>query len=175
MAIACFFFDFAAQKAQLAANMLGALLKQVVHGFDRIPGEIMEAFQKCQNVIGGRWLQLPEIVALLGRLTSLRPTFFCLDALDECPTADRAKILLSFKDIIDMAPSTRLFLTGRPHICVEVERHLPRTAVVSISPRRDDIIKFIRSKLQREDPAPDAMDEKLEADILENLEPVSEM
>jgi len=174
-AVACFYFDFAAQREQSAANTLGALLRQVVCGYDQIPNEIMEAFQKCTSVIGGRRLQLREIVNLLGRLSSSRPTFFCLDALDECPAADRAKILLSLKDILKMAPRTRVFLTGRPHIRAEVKRHLPDAAVVSISPRKDDIIQYIQATLEKEDPTPDEMDERLRAEILENLEPVSEM
>lgn len=175
IAVACFYFDFAAQKEQSAANVFGALLRQVVRGFGQIPKPIMEAFQKCTSVIGGRRLQLVEIVQLLGRLSSLRPTFFCLDALDECPPADRAKILLSLKDIINMAPSTRVFLTGREHVRAEVKRHIPDPVVVSISPRRDDILQFIQKKLEREDPTPDEMDEELKTDILENLEPLSEM
>jgi len=174
-AVACFYFDFAAQREQSAANTLGALLRQVVCGYDQIPNEIMEAFQKCTSVIGGRRLQLSEIVNLLGRLSSARPTFFCLDGLDECPAADRAKILLSLKHILKMAPRTRVFLTGRPHVRAEVERHLPGAAVVSISPRKDDIIQYIQATLEKEDPTPDEMDERLRAEILENLEPVSEM
>jgi len=175
IAVACFYFDFAARKEQSAANMLGALLKQVVCGFDQIPQEIMEAFQRSASVIGGRRLQLPEIVNLLGRLSSLRPTFFCLDALDECPEADLAKILVSLKCIIDMAPSTRIFLTGRPRVCAEVEKHLPSAAVVSISPRRGEVVQYILTKLEEEDSTPEEMNEGLKADILENLETVSEM
>ncbi|RPA93514.1 hypothetical protein L873DRAFT_1635067, partial [Choiromyces venosus 120613-1] len=36
----CFYFDFASQKEQLPASVLGALLKQVVSGREKIPGEI---------------------------------------------------------------------------------------------------------------------------------------
>ena len=173
--VACFYLDFAAQKEQSATSILRALLKQVVGGLEQIPNKIIDAFRNHTRIIGGNRLPISEIVKLLGSFSSLRRTFFCLDALDECAIADRAKILLSFKDIIDMAPSTRVFLTGRPHLCTEVERHLPRTAVVSICPQRDDIIQFIRSKLENDDPTPEEMNEKLKADILENLEPISEM
>ena len=68
-AVACFYLDFAVQKEQSATNILGALLKQVVAGFKPIPTGIMDAFQKHEKVIGGRTLQLPEIVKLLGRLS----------------------------------------------------------------------------------------------------------
>ena len=174
--MACFYLDFAAQKEQSATSVLGALLKQVVAGFKPIPEEIMVAFRKHEKVIGGRTLQLPEIVKLLGNLSSTRRTFFCLDALDECAAAERAKILLSLKDIIKMSPTTRVFLTGRPHIEGEVGRHLPGgTGLVSISPRKDDVILYIHTKLA-EDATSDEMDEKLEAEIVKRIpEAVAEM
>ena len=177
IAVVCFYFNFAAQKEQQSAtNVFGALLQQVVSGFDQIPEAIIKAFQKCKSAIGGRRLLLSEIVKLLGTLSSLRPIFFCLDALDECPTEYRAKILLSLKEIISIAPTrTRVFLTGRQNVRAEVERHLPGAAVVSISPRRDDILHFILSKLEEGDPTPDEMNEKLKAEILGILDPFSEM
>ena len=176
ISVACFYFDFAAQNEQSAGNMLGALLKQVVSGFKQIPEEITNAFEKHQEVIGGRRIQLPEIVKLLGSLSSMRPTFFCLDALDECAALHRAKTLLSLQEIIKMSPTTRVFLTGRPHVGSEVEKHLPcGVAVVSISPRKDDIIRYIHAKLE-EDTTSEEMDEKLEAEIIKNIpETVSEM
>jgi len=39
-AVACFYFDFAAQKEQSAASMLGSLLKQIVNGMERVPEEV---------------------------------------------------------------------------------------------------------------------------------------
>ena len=176
IAVACFYFDFAAQKEQSAVGMLGALLKQVVSGFEEIPKEVLVAFRRHKKVIGGRKLQLPEIVKLLGNLSSTRRTFFCLDALDECGAADLAKILRSLKDIIEMSPTTRVFLTGRPHVGGEVGRHLPGgIVVVSISPRKDDIIRYIHSRLV-EDTTSDEMDERLEAEIVKRIpETVSEM
>ena len=174
--VACFYFNYAARKEQSAGSMLGALLKQVVGRFKKIPEEVVEAFERHKKVIGGRRLQLPEIVQLLGYLSSTRRTFFCLDALDECAAADRAKILMSLEEIVRMSPTTRVFLTGRPHVGSEVGRHLPGGVVfVSISPRRDDITLYIRKKLA-EDTTPNAMDKRLEEEILKRIpETVSEM
>ena len=174
--VACFYFDFAAQQEQSAVGMLGALLKQVVSGMGPILEDIADMFQKQKNIIGGRKLQLPEIVKMLGSLSSSRPTFFCLDALDECAAADRAKILISLRDIVKMSSTTRVFITGRSHVGGEVEKHLPGGVVVlSISPRKDDIIRYIRRKLA-EDSTLDEMDERLEAEIVKRIpETVSEM
>ena len=175
IAVACFYFDSAVQKEQSATSVLGALLKQVVGGLKQIPKELTDAFLRHKRFIGGRKLQPPEIVKMLGSLSSTQPTFFCLDALDECPAPDRAKILLSLKDIIEMSPTARVFLTGRPYVGGEVGKHLFVGAPISISPPEGDIVRFIHTKLAA-DPNSDEMDERLEAEIVKKiLETFSEM
>jgi len=168
IAVTCFYLDFAAQKEQSATSVLGALLKQVVASFKPIPKEIMDTFRNHEKAIGGRILHLPEIVKLLGCLSSTRRTFFCLDALDECAARDRANILVSLRDIIEISPATRVFLTGRPHVSREVEKHLPGAALVQISPPRDDIIRYIHKKLEQ-DTTLEEMDERLGAEIVKRI------
>ena len=169
IAVACLYFDSSAQKEQSAASVLGALLKQVVSGSRQIPKEIADAFQKHKKFIGGRNMQLVEIVNMLAGFSSRQPTFFCLDALDECAARDRANILLSLKEIIRASPTTRVFLTGRPHVGGEVEKHLAeRAAVVQINPRNGDIIRYIHKKLA-EDPFSDEMDQRLEEEIVKKI------
>ena len=174
--MACFYFKYTDKKEQFAASVLGALLRQVVGGFTQIPKEITDAFQRHKKFIGGRKLQLPEIVKMLGSFSLTQRTFFCLDALDECAAPDRANILLSLKEIIKTSSTTRIFLTGRPHVGGEVEKNFSSRAVcVSISPRNGDIIRYIHKKLA-EDATSDEMDEELEADIVKKIpETVSEV
>ena len=169
IAVAYFYFDSAIQKEQSVANVLGALLKQVVGGFTRIPEKIADAFRKHKKFLGGWKLQLPEIVKILGSLSSLQNTFICLDAVDECAAPDRAKILLSLKEITETSPTIRVFLTGRPHVGGEVRKRLPEgVALLSISPPKGDIVRFIHTKLS-EDTALDEMDERLEGEIVEKI------
>ena len=175
-AVACFYFDFAARKEQSPTSILSSLLKQVICGLEEIPEKITQVFQKHKNIIGGRELGLDEIVEMLQDIASSRPIFICIDALDECMAEYRAKLLDSLRQISHKSPRTRVFLAGRLHIHDEVERHLAgRVVAVSITPTKDDIVRFLRVKL-KEDIIPDAMDKSLEADILENIpEMVSEM
>lgn len=174
--MACLYFNSAAQEEQSASSVLGTLLKQIVSGFERIPEEITVAFRRHKKFIGGREPQLSEIVKMLENLSSTQRTFFCLDGLDECAAPDRAKILLSLKDIIRKSPTARVFLTGRPHVGGEVGKHLPKgVALVSICPPMSDIARFIHTKLA-EDTTLDEMDERLEAEIVRKIsETVSEM
>ena len=174
--VACFYFDFAAQKEQSPTGILSSLLKQVVCGLEEIPAKIAQAFRDQKKVIGGRKLGLGEIVEMLQDISSSRPTFICIDALDECMPEYREKLLDSLRQILHKSPNTRIFLAGRLHVRDEVERHLVgRVAAVSITPINDDIIRFLRAKL-KEDIILDAMDKDLEADIIKNIsETVSEM
>ena len=176
MAVACFYFDFAVQKEQSSTIMLGAVLKQVVSGLEEIPEEIVQAYEDHKKVIDGRGVQLADIVNMLHTTASKKPTFICIDALDECVAGYRAKVLDSFNLVLQRSPGTRMFVTGRPQIQAEVEKRLSgRVMAIRITPRRDDIIGYLHSRLG-EDTKPGAMDSSLRADILKKIpEEVSEM
>ena len=173
--VTCFYFEFAARKEQSATNMLGSLLKQMVSGMERIPEDISKAFQGQKQAIGGCGPQLIDIVKMLQGITSSQSTFICIDALDECVAVQRVKVLDSLKQILEKSPTTRIFVTGRPHIRAEMEKRLAGQMIsVSICPSKGDIIEYIRVKLG-EDETPDAMDEILEAEILKIPGNTSEM
>jgi len=169
-AVGCFYFDFEARKEQSATNVLGSLLRQMISGMESIPEEISWAFHEQRKDIGGRRLRLGDIVRMLQSITLWQPAFICIDAVDECGRLQRVGLLDSLKQILERCPGTRIFLTGRPHIRAEVERGLAQRVVgVSISSTKGDIIRYLRDKLE-EDATPDAMNESLEADILEKVE-----
>lgn len=174
--VACFYFDFASRKEQSPTRVLGSLLRQILSGLRDIPAEIAQAFEDQKRVIGGRGLQLSEIVKMLQAITSSQRTFLCLDALDECTEEHRPDILDSLSQVLERSPNTRVFLTGRPQIRGEIERRLDgRTTIISIAPSRDDIVGYLRSRLDK-DTTLGAMDSNLETDILRQIpEFVSEM
>jgi len=174
--VTCFYFDFAARKEQSATNVLGSSLRQMVSGTGRIPEEIWQALREQKEAVSGRRPQLVDIVKMLQLITSSQRTYMCVDALDECTTAQRFRFFDSLKEILDKSPSARVFVTGRPHIRAEVAKHLAgRAASVSINPARKDIVSYIRFRLSH-DETPDAMDTSLEADILEKIpKNISEM
>ena len=175
-AVACFYFDFAAEQEQSSTSMLRSLLKQLVAGLSEIPAEIVQAYEDQKNSIGRRRLGLPNIVKMLQTTSSTKPTFICIDALDECVPEHRTKLLDSLNKIVQESPTTRVFVTGRPHIRPDITRRLGgRVTSLPISTKRDDIIRYLHSRLE-EDTTPDAMDSSLEAEILKKIpEDVSEM
>jgi len=166
--VACF-FDFAAQEEQSPSAVLGSVLKQLVAGLEAVPERIVRVFRGREKVTGGQRLPLSEIVEFLQDISSSRCTFICIDALDECPSGHRESLLDLLNQILQKSPGTRLFMTGRQNILGEVEKHLRgRVATISITPTKNDIISFLRAKLE-EDTIPDAMDESLEEEIIQNI------
>ena len=91
-AVACFYFDFAAQEEEQApAVILGSVLKQIVGGLDKVPERIVKTFRERGKVIGGQGLALAEIVEFLQNISFSRCTSICIDALDECPAGHRGE------------------------------------------------------------------------------------
>ena len=169
VAVACFYFDFAAQKEQPSTSMLGALLKQIVGGLEEVPGEISQAYEDQKKVIGGRRPHLADIVKMMQITSSKKHTFICIDAIDECAAEHRVKLLDSLDRILQRSPATRIFMTGRPHIQAEIGKRLSgQVTSIAITPRKDDVIEYLRTRL-KEDTNPDAMDSTLEADILRKI------
>ena len=167
MAVACVYCDFHGQEEQSATGLLGSLLKQVVNALEPVPDEVQRAFENSKGGVGGRRLLLPDIVEMLVRsLSRLRRAFICIDALDEFPAKQRPELWGSLQQVVRKCPAARLFLTGRLHVREEVLKYFPRTAeMLPISPSEHDIGSYLRMRLSR-DPELDAMDERLEADIL---------
>ena len=169
MAVACFYYDFASREAQSPTNMLGSLLKQLLNGLGEIPVEIVQKFRGQKSAIGGRRLQLLDIVKMCKAVTSLRRTFICIDALDECVPRHLLEVLGALGQILQGSPDTRILMTGRSHILGVVERQLGgRTISVSIVSKENDIVKYLRARLER-DTTPEVMDSFLAEDIINSI------
>ena len=154
--------------------MLGAMLKQLVSR-GGIPEHIREAFRKAKGKFGGQSLLLPDMVDILKKtITSLPRVFICIDALDESPPKHRRELLESLREIIRVSSSTRVFLTGRPHIDDEIVKYFSEAIRIPLSPTHGDIKSYLEVRLSG-DTDPNAMDGKLRADIMRIiLEKISE-
>ena len=164
--VACVYCDFKDQEKP-AANMIGALTKQVVNALETVPTEIKEAFRTAEREIGGRGLQISETAKLLrAALTLMRRTFICIDALDECSDKHLPQLLTSLRTVSQASPGVSLFITGRPHMRGAVEKFLPgRVQITPISPKEQDIREYLEMELSN-DLGSGAMNPALKADIL---------
>ena len=178
IAVLSLYCDYQAQKDQSAVNMIGSLLRQVALGGVGIVGEIRNAFEESKKG-GGRGLRLPEMVGLfVEAVVSLERVYICVDAMDELVPQHRSEFLRALRQIIQEAPNTRLFLTGRSHIRMELDKHLTKGAyIIYIVPDQGDIAKYLNRKMDDDDDGdPDLMTENLKNDIMKTmLEKASEM
>ena len=158
LAVAWLYIDYLAQEEQTVTNMMGAILKRLV-GRGGIPKEIKEAFHEgIKPLLADLMLTLKSVMA------SLPPVYICIDALDECLPKNHPELLGSLRDIVREFPTTRIFLTGRPHVKQAIQKYFPGVVEIPISPNTDDVKSYLEMKLN-EDEEPEAMDDDLRADI----------
>jgi len=175
IAVAAFYCDFVSQQEQTIANIMGAILKQLV-GKSGIAEDLREAFQKAKGEVGGRGPRLGDLMRMLKTaIASLPKVFICIDALDECLPKYLPELLVSLRDIVRESPSTRIFLTGRPHVREDIQKYFPKAVVIPISPNTNDIRNYVEMRLDR-DAEPEAMTKDLRANIVRVvLEKISDM
>ena len=101
-------------------------------------------------------------------IASLPQVYICIDALDECLPKHLPELLESLRDILQEPPTTRIFLTGRPHVRGTIQRYFTRAVEIPISPNTDDVRNYLHMKLDR-DEDPEAMDHDLRADIVKTI------
>ena len=175
IAVAAFYCDSLSQQEQTINNIVGAILKQLVARGGIAKG-LREAFQKAKKEIGGRGPRLADLMGMLkNAIASLPRVFICIDALDECLPKCMPELFESLRDIVRESPSTRIFLTGRPHVGGDVRRYFTSAVVIPISPNKDDIRNYVETRLDR-DAEPEAMSNDLRGDIVRViLEKISDM
>jgi len=168
LAVAWLYCDYLAPQEQTVINVIGAILKQLI-GKREIPKEIVEESQ------GGRRPLLADLKRMLKMvINSLPQVFICIDALDEYLPKDLPILLESLRDIRE-SPTTRIFLTGRPHVKEAILRYFSKAVVIPVSPNQDDIRSYIEMRLDR-DEEPEVMDNNLRSDIVKMvLEKMSDM
>ena len=174
IAVAWLYCDFQAQQEQTTTNLMGAILKQLLGGGE-VPKDIREAFQGAQKFGGKRPLFADLMRMLKITIASLPQVFICIDALDECLPKNLPELLESIRDIIRESPTTRIFLTGRPHVREDIQIYFPKAAAIPISPSQNDIRNYVAMRLDR-DIEREAMDNSLRAEIVKIiLEKMSNM
>jgi len=108
-------------------------------------------------------------------IATLPRVIICIDALDEFLPKHLLELLGSLRGIHQGSPRMRIFVTGRPHVEVEIVRYFATAIIVPISPGTHEIKRYLETKLET-DTMCDAMSDDLRADILRIIpERISEM
>jgi len=164
-AVAGLYCDYLAQEEQSTANMLGAILKQLLER-DGISDHVRQVFRQAKRGLGGRAVRLLDLVDILKTtIASLPEVFICIDDLDECLPDNRRELLESLQDISRVSRTTRVFLSGRPHVRDEVKRYFTDAITIPVIPTVRDIEIYLEMRLDK-DTIPGVMDDNLRAEIM---------
>ena len=151
--------------------MIGGLLKQIAIGAIGGPDEIKSTFKESKQG-GGQSLRLSEMLKLFAKaISSIELVYICVDAIDELLPHDRSEFLRALRQIIQDAPNVRLFLTGRPYVCGELDKHLTKGGyTICIVADQGDITRYLSRKMDDDDGRdPDLMTENLKNDIMKTM------
>ena len=171
MAIIYLYCDYKGQKDQSAVNMIGSVVRQAAMGEPQIRSEIKRAFDESKQE-GGDGLQLPDMVKLFVKVSGyMKAVYLCVDAVDEMLPEHRLKFLRMLRQIIQDTPNVRLFLTGRPYIRAELDKHLTENAyAIHIVAEQRDITRYLTQKMNDdEDHNPGLMTEDLKKKIMTTI------
>ena len=178
VAVLSLYCDYQARKDQSAVNMIGNLLKQVALRPTGIPSEIRSAFEDLGQG-GSQGLRLPDMMGLFAKTVhSIERVYICVDAVDELLPGDRSEFLRALRQIIQDVPNMRLFLTGRPHVRGEIDRHLMEgTCIIQIVADQREIATYLSRKIDDDNARdPGLMTGDLKNDIMKTIsEKASEM
>ena len=165
IAVLGLYCDYQGQKDQSAVSMIGGLLRQVVWG----AAEIRRAFNESKRR-GGQGLRMQDMLKLFVKvISSMDRVYICVDAVDELLPESRSEFLRGVRQIVRDAPRARLFLTARPCIRAELDRHLTKGAhIIHIMADQGDITRYLNYKMD-DDQYSDLMAIDLRHDIIETI------
>jgi hypothetical protein len=152
--------------------MIGALTKQLVWWAQSIPTAALDLFkQRSKEQMAMNEEDAKMIFDLL--VNQFETIYICMDALDECEPDSRTQ-LLRFLESMD-STSIRLFMTCRHSVKAEVTGILAELSpeITSIVAAEEDIRMYLSQKL-RNDRYPEAMNDSLQNQIVEELVEVSQ-
>ncbi|KAI5816001.1 hypothetical protein BZA77DRAFT_264682, partial [Pyronema omphalodes] len=147
--------DYQDENQQTAENLLGALLKQVLHS---IPDDLEDVIKELQTMKKeNRFLDLKSVCRFLtDALGRFGNVYVCIDALDECQEY-RILFLRSLNDLLQTRKLsgrfTRVFLTGREHVDQYINNHLtgPSMCTIKLEANKEDIAKYLEHQIELDD------------------------
>jgi len=158
IAVAWLYCDYNVRQEQTVFNIMGAILKRLVGR--EIPEDIRKAFREGRRPLLGDLMRMLRMA-----VAKLPQVFICIDELDECIPKDLPKLLESLREIVRESPTTKIFLTGRPHVGETIHRYFTKVVTIPINPNEGDIRNYVEMKLDS-DEMPEAMNHPLRAEIV---------
>lgn len=168
-AIVCMYCDYRDQGKQTLVNILGSLLKQfLIHiGTPHIHHDAVKLLEDIKKK--DKRVETTDILHMLKvTLAQFNNSFICIDALDELQPEIRKTLLEALHSILTTVRTVCLFLTGRPHIAVDLNAKLQIQYGIDIKARHDDIRAYLLHEISQ-DTNPSAMNETLKEEIMTTI------
>ncbi|KAI5810769.1 hypothetical protein BZA77DRAFT_162222, partial [Pyronema omphalodes] len=175
--VACLYCDYQNNEIQTPENMIGVLLKQVISRLNKSRLLSAETIRTLKDHLNDqKRIDLEEGCRWLGEtIKQLRKFYICIDALDECDEAHRAKLIQALATISSNCsqPDTiRIFFTTRPHIkCDELVKRNPGIGSLHhmrLKARQEDIRIYLTHEIDV-DENKECMDDELRKEILDTI------
>jgi hypothetical protein len=148
--IAYFYCDFRNSKSQVAINVIGSLVAQLIAQSGKVPGILAAEFDNHEKSGQQRGLSKEILIKAFELLTLEAQTFILIDALDEC---ENLEILLQFLGINStQGKSINILVTsrGRPDIADGLIGFTPFQLQEKLREVDKDIRQFVGEYLQND-------------------------
>ena len=167
VAVVYYYSSWNEEQVQTPIHFASTVLRQLCSKLDFIPTSVNEFYLKTKNEVKDEaWFT--ELQNILHRVvkTFLR-CFLIIDALDELPTQQRAKLLDVVRGTSDAVPSRvlRVFATSRPHL--SFPKFSFRT--IEIAAHDQDVRALVSGKIDEHPDADHILDARLKQQVIDKL------
>jgi len=166
--VAYIYCDYRDKTDQNLLNIMGSILKQHLAAATHIPKAILDLLESFQEQ--GSKVAIKDVSKML-KVAILQTTshFLCIDAVDELEPGVRLELLNALQTEFG---STRIFLTGRPHITSDVSRILQICSAnaIQITPNPTEVREYLSHEIDLDwEMSTDDMNEQLKGEILDGI------
>lgn len=137
------FCDYKRQNEQNAEHILSALLRQIVHAMGRLPQPMEELYNFHSNV--GTRPSLEEVeAAIRSTIHHLTKVYIVIDALDECKTKARSRVLRFLRGLRDQE---QLALLATSRVMPEIQDEVQPDSQLKVRAADADVKVYVESRL----------------------------
>ena len=144
VAVAYYYFDFRDQQCQSAEAMLSSLLKQLATAKTELSNHVLELYRKfTRHQRQPKQEDLEEV--MVPTCEAFDRVFLVIDALDECSSERRRRVLEALKRLHEVQ-SISILVTSRPYPgdVMKAFEPFPKITIEASDP---DIRKYVRTEI----------------------------
>lgn len=173
--------DYGNRNTQNPDSMMRLLLKQAIEAVRNLGKNFINLIDPLFEQQERGKLDLEDVCKFLVQsIAKFTKSYLCIDALDECGDGHRGILLPSLRRVLEGCDdnTVRLFLTGRPQVDQNINRHLklgghPVITSIMLEANADDIPNYVLHSIEMNEDD-ESMNESLKNDIMDRILQTSE-